>query len=78
MRSFKISIEKVLGKLKEVIMERGRGFTSGTKFGKTSLSCFLEGAKACYKKEVLEKVVPWNLCLVGKLEGVSNLEPWVP
>lgn len=46
MRSFKISIEKVLGKLKDVIMERGRGFTSGTKFGKTSLSCFLEGAKA--------------------------------
>ena len=46
MRPFKISIEKVLGKLKEVIMERGRGFTSGTKFGKTSLSCFLEGAKA--------------------------------
>lgn len=30
------------------------------------------------KKEVLERVVPWNLCLVGKLEEVSNLEPWVP
>ena len=27
---------------------------------------------------MLEREAPWNLCLVGKLEGVSNLEPWVP
>lgn len=27
---------------------------------------------------VLEREAHWNLCLVGKLERVSNLEPWVP
>ncbi|RVW45647.1 hypothetical protein CK203_111696 [Vitis vinifera] len=123
-KSFEISIEEVFGKLKRVIVEKGRGCTSWIKFGEISLRCLLEGTEAYWREEessicnkgdwgtlasklhslgarsfstpvehsgfveekrmmedkmgVLEREAHWNLCLVGKLERVSNLESWVP
>ena len=48
---FEISIEEVSGKLRDVIVERGRGFFNWIKFGEASLRCLLGGVDACCREE---------------------------
>ncbi|RVW74378.1 hypothetical protein CK203_056810 [Vitis vinifera] len=50
-KSFEISKDAFREKLKGIIMERSRGFTSWIKFGGLSLCCLLEGVEACCKGE---------------------------
>ena len=46
-KSFEISIEGLGGRLRGVIVERGRGYFRWVRFGKLSLSCLLAGVEAC-------------------------------
>ena len=46
-KSFEISIEGLGGRLRRVIVERGRGYFRWVRFGKLSLSCLLAGVEAC-------------------------------
>lgn len=50
-KAFEISIEEVSGKLRGVIVERGRGFFNWIKFGEVSLRCLLGGVEACCREE---------------------------
>ncbi|KAL6345622.1 hypothetical protein AAG906_017353 [Vitis piasezkii] len=46
-KSFEISVDVFGEKLKGIIVERSRGFTSWIRFGSLSLCCLLEGVEAC-------------------------------
>ena len=50
-KSFEISADVFGEKLKGIIMERSRGFTSWIRFGSLSLCCLLEGVEACCRGE---------------------------
>ncbi|RVW94433.1 hypothetical protein CK203_035701 [Vitis vinifera] len=50
-KSFEISVE-FREKLKGIIVERSRGFTSWIRFGSLSLCCLLEGVEACCRGEL--------------------------
>lgn len=52
-KSFDLFIEAVRGKLKGVIMEKGRGLSVWIKFGDLSLRGMLEGMEACCRDEGL-------------------------
>ena len=56
-RSFDISVEVVGGKLRGIIEERGRGFSSWIRFGDLSFRCLLKGVEFCCRDEVLAR---WN------------------
>ena len=56
-KSFEISVDAFREKLKGIIMERSRGFTSWIKFGGLSLCCLLEGVEACCKGEHAKRFV---------------------
>ena len=46
-KPFDISVEELEGRLKGVIVERGRGYSRLVKFGKLGLGCLLAGVEAC-------------------------------
>ena len=56
-KSFEISVDVFGEKLKGIIMERSRGFTSWIKFGGLSLCCLMEGVEACCKGEFAKRFV---------------------
>ena len=51
-RSFDISVEAVGGKLRGIIEERGRGFSSWIRFGDLSFRCLLKGVEFFCRDEV--------------------------
>ena len=50
-KSFEISVKEIGGKLRGIILEKSRGFSSWIRFGEFSLRCLLEGVEACCKEE---------------------------
>ena len=56
-KSFKISIDNIGGKLRGIILESSRGFSSWIRFGNSNLRCLMEGVEVCCKKETLGKDV---------------------
>ena len=50
-KTFEISIEEIRGKLRGVILERSKGFSSWIKFGAKSLSSLLEGVEEWCRDE---------------------------
>ena len=46
-KSYEITTEVAGERLKGIIVERSRGFTSWIRFGSFSLRCLLEGVEAC-------------------------------
>ncbi|RVW92068.1 hypothetical protein CK203_037069 [Vitis vinifera] len=56
-KSFEISVDVFGEKLKGIIMERSRGFTSWIKFGGLSLCCLMEGVEVCCKGEFAKRFV---------------------
>lgn len=50
---FEISIEEASGKLRGVIVERGRGCSSWIRFGEVSLRNLFKGVEACCREESL-------------------------
>ena len=55
--SFKISVEVVGEKLRGIIMERSKGFSSWIRFGRLSLCCLLEGVEAYCKEKNFKRFV---------------------
>ena len=49
-KTFEISIEEIQGKLRGVILERSKGFSSSIKFGKKSFNFLLEGVETGAKE----------------------------
>ena len=56
-KSFGISVEAYGERLKGIIVERSRGFTSWIRFGNLSLRCLLEGVEACYRGVIVQGFV---------------------
>ena len=56
-KSFEIYVDVFGEKLKGIIVERSRGFTSWIKFGSLSLCCLLEGVEACCRGESTKRFV---------------------
>ena len=56
-KSFEISVDVFGEKLKGIIMERSRGFTSWIRFGGLSLCCLMEGVEARCKGEFAKRFV---------------------
>ena len=56
-KSFEISVDVFGEKLKGIIVERSRGFTSWIRFGSLSLCCLLKGVEACYRGEFAKRFV---------------------
>ncbi|RVW65101.1 hypothetical protein CK203_034942 [Vitis vinifera] len=56
-KSFGISVEAYGERLKGIIVERSRGFTSWIRFGNLSLCCLLEGVEACYRGVIVQGFV---------------------
>ena len=54
-KSFDISVEVAGGKLKGVIVDKGRGLSAWIISGDLSLCLLLEGVEACCKDEALER-----------------------
>lgn len=54
-KSFDISIEEFGGRLRGVIVERGKGFSTWVRFGEISLGCLLEGVEVCCIDEGMSK-----------------------
>ena len=50
-KTFEISIEEIGGKLRGVILERSKGFSSWIKFGEKSFSSLLEGVEDWCREE---------------------------
>ena len=50
-KSFEVLVEEVRGKLRGIILERSRGFSSWIQFGDGSLRRLLEGIEECCKEE---------------------------
>ena len=46
-KSFEISVEEVGGKLRGIILEKSRGFSSWIRFGEFNLRCLLDEVEAC-------------------------------
>ncbi|RVW73596.1 hypothetical protein CK203_056989 [Vitis vinifera] len=67
-KSFEISVDVFGEKLKGIIVERSRGFTSWIRFGSLSLCCLLKGVEACYREAK-------KYCLVFP-EGKGILGGW--
>ncbi|RVX03363.1 hypothetical protein CK203_019941 [Vitis vinifera] len=57
LKTFEVSIEEVKGKLKGIIVERSRGFSSWIRFGVSSLRKLLEGFKECCREEKKGRLV---------------------
>lgn len=55
--SFDLSVEEVVGRLRGVIVERGRGFSVWIRFGDQSLRSLLKGAKVYCRNDELRR---WN------------------
>ena len=51
LKSFEVLVEEVRGKLKGIILERSRGFSSWIRFGELSLRNLLEGIEECCREE---------------------------
>nr|CAN79711.1 hypothetical protein VITISV_009623 [Vitis vinifera] len=56
-KTFEVSIEEVKGKLKGIIVERSRGFSSWIRFGVSSLRKLLEGFEECCREEKKGRLV---------------------
>ena len=56
-KSFDIPVEELGKRLRGVIVERGRGFSSWVRFGELSLGCILAGVEACCRDVWLSR---WN------------------
>ena len=56
-KTFEVSIEEVKGKLKGIIVERSRGFSSWIRFGVASLRNLLEGFEECCREEKKGRLV---------------------
>ena len=56
-KSFKISMDVFGEKLKGIIVERSRGFTSWIRFGSLSFCCLLEGVEACCRGEFAKRFI---------------------
>ena len=52
-KSFEISVDVSGERLKGIIVEKSRGFTSWIRFGNFSLCCLLEGVEACCRGELV-------------------------
>ncbi|RVW18248.1 hypothetical protein CK203_109313 [Vitis vinifera] len=57
---FEISIEEASGKLRGVIVKRGRGCSSWIRFGEVSLRNLLKGVEACCREESLVCNKAWR------------------
>lgn len=55
--SFDLSVEEVVGRLRGVIVERGRGFSVWIRFGDQSLRSLLKGVKVYCRDDELRR---WN------------------
>ena len=62
-KSFEISMDVFGEKLKGIIVEISKGFTSWIRFGRLSLCCLLEGVKAYCRVSLLR-----GLLKVGRME----------
>ncbi|KAL6318438.1 hypothetical protein AAG906_041204 [Vitis piasezkii] len=70
-KSFEISVDVFREKLKGIIVERSRGFTSWIRFGSLSLCCLLEGVEACCRGELAKRFVKTKkYCLVFSGKGI--------
>lgn len=56
-KSFKILVEVSEGKLRGVISERSKGFSSWIRFGELSLQCLLESVEVCSRKDSGKRLV---------------------
>lgn len=56
-KTFEISIEETRGKLRGVILERSKGFSSWIKFGEKSLSSLLEGVEEWCREESSSRIL---------------------
>ena len=56
-KTFEVSIEELKGKLKGIIVERSRGFSSWIRFGVSSLRKLLEGFEECCREEKKGRLV---------------------
>ena len=56
-KSFEISVDVSGERLKGIIVEKSRGFTSWIRFGNFSLCCLLEGVEACCRGELVQRFV---------------------
>ena len=50
-KTFEISVEVFGKKLRGIIVERSKGFTSWIRFGESNLGCLLEGVEASCRGE---------------------------
>ena len=81
-RSFSAPVEHSGFVEEKRVMEGNRGLSLkiGSYAEKVSSAQIIPSDKVWVQLDemgVPEREAPWNLCLVGKLEGVPNLEPWV-
>ena len=56
-KSFEISVDVSGERLKGIIVEKSRGFTSWIRFGNLNLCCLLEGVEACCRGELVQRFV---------------------
>lgn len=56
-KSFEISVEVSRGKLRGVILERSKGFSSQIRFGELSLQCLLEGVEDWCREDTGKRLV---------------------
>ncbi|RVW24176.1 hypothetical protein CK203_087044 [Vitis vinifera] len=56
-KSFEISMDVSGERLKGIIVEKSRGFTSWIRFGNLNLCCLLEGVEACCRGELVQRFV---------------------
>ena len=56
-KSFEISVDVYGERLKGIIVEMSRGFTSWIRFGNLSLCCLLEGVEACCRGVIVQGFV---------------------
>ncbi|RVW75192.1 hypothetical protein CK203_061766 [Vitis vinifera] len=72
-KSYEITTEVAEERIKGIIVERSRGFTSWIRFGSFSLRCLLEGVEACWqgRKRCLGMVG-----FVGRKTSLSGIASW--
>ncbi|RVW43300.1 hypothetical protein CK203_070398 [Vitis vinifera] len=76
-KSFEISVDVFGKKLKGIIVERSRGFTSWIRFGRSSLCWLLEGVEANCRGEFGQRFVKAGKMEEGVIpEGKGFLEGW--
>ena len=72
-KTFEISIEEIRGKLRGVILERSKGFSSWIKFGEKSFSSLLEGVEEwCRGDSSSRRLKVWEGGRKYRLECRSN------